>query len=184
MDKLRATSTSHSAQLLVAATGMKASHDRHMRCCEIWKLVEQCFDDITSDCINFHALSQIFACLTRGSIAEREDAIYNLPWTQTEKDKALAICRRSQLAEVVRWMTLMNQLQDYVRIGPKCLRNSPRRVITWPHRFTESNHWMLPMFKFEKRSRTACSRFLQSFALPDKAVKLQLLWGNVGGNQP
>ena len=40
------------------------------------------------------------------------------------------------------------------------------------------------MFKFEKRSRTTCSRFLQSFALPDKAVKLQLLWRNVGGNQP
>ena len=31
-------------------------------------------------------------------------------------------------------------------------KNHARRVITWPHRFTESNHWMLPMFKFEKRS--------------------------------
>ena len=55
-------------------------------------------------------------------------------------------------------------------------KNSPRRVITWPHRFTESNHWMLAMFKFEKRSRTTCSRLLQSFALPDKAVKQQSLW--------
>ena len=63
-----------------------------------------------------------------------------------------------------------------------CLKNSPRGVITWPHRFTESNHWMLPMFKFENRLRTTCSRFLQSFALPDKPVKQQLLWGNVGGN--
>ena len=59
-------------------------------------------------------------------------------------------------------------------------KNHARRVITWPHRFTESNHWMLPMFKFEKRSRTTCSRFLQSFALPNKAVKLQLSWRNIG----
>ena len=59
-------------------------------------------------------------------------------------------------------------------------KNHARRVITWPHRFTESNHWMLPMFKFEKRSRTTCSRFLQSFALPNKTVKLQLSWRNIG----
>ena len=49
------------------------------------------------------------------------------------------------------------------------------------HGFTESDHWMLPMFKFEKRSRTTCSRFLQSFALPDKAVKQQLLWDTLEG---
>ena len=66
-----------------------------------------------------------------------------------------------------------------------CLpKNCPRRAVTWPHRFTESNHWMLPMFKFEKRSRTTCSRFLQSFASPDEAVKVQLSWGSVGGSQP
>ena len=35
------------------------------------------------------------------------------------------------------------------------------------------NHRMLPMFKFENRSRTTCPRFLQSFALPDEAVQLQ-----------
>ena len=31
----------------------------------------------------------------------------------------------------------------------------------------------LTQFKFEKRSRTTCSRFLQSFALPDKAFQFQ-----------
>ena len=36
-------------------------------------------------------------------------------------------------------------------------------------RFTESNHWILQIFKFEKRSRTTRARFLQSFAFPDKA---------------
>ena len=31
------------------------------------------------------------------------------------------------------------------------------------------NFWIFPIFKFENRSRTSCHRFLQSFALPDKA---------------
>ena len=35
------------------------------------------------------------------------------------------------------------------------------------------NPWIFPIFKFEKRSRTTCSRFLQSFALPDEAVQFQ-----------
>ena len=42
------------------------------------------------------------------------------------------------------------------------------------------NPSILHIFKFEKRSRTTCSRFLPSFALPDEAVKLQLSWGNIG----
>ena len=65
-----------------------------------------------------------------------------------------------------------------------CLPRTAHVGLSLGAKFTESNHWMLPMFKFEKRSRTTCSRFLQSFALPDKTVKQQLLWGNVGGNQP
>ena len=42
----------------------------------------------------------------------------------------------------------------------------------------------LTRFQLENRSRTSCSRFLKSFALPDEAVQLQLTWRNVGGNQP
>ena len=61
--------------------------------------------------------------------------------------------------------------------------NSPRRVLTRPQRFTK-DPLDLVHFQVENRSRTTCSRFLQSFALPDEAVKLQLSWGNVGGNQP
>ena len=38
----------------------------------------------------------------------------------------------------------------------------------------QSYHGIFPIFKFENRSRTTCSRFLQSFALPDKVVQLQL----------
>ena len=33
--------------------------------------------------------------------------------------------------------------------------------------------WILPIFKFENRLRTTCPRFLQSFALLDKAVQFQ-----------
>ena len=41
-------------------------------------------------------------------------------------------------------------------------------------RFTKRYLWILPISKFENRSRTTRSRFLQSFASPDKAVQLQL----------
>ena len=37
----------------------------------------------------------------------------------------------------------------------------------------QRNPWIFPISKFENKSRTTCSRFLQSFALPDEAVKLQ-----------
>ena len=63
--------------------------------CKTWELVEQCFDNITFECTNYQALSRLIARLTRGSIAERENAF---PWTQSEKYKVLAKCRRSQRA--------------------------------------------------------------------------------------
>ena len=58
-----------------------------------WKHVGKCFDPISLECIDFQRLSQIIANLTRGNLAEREAEIMNLPWTQTEKDNALARCR-------------------------------------------------------------------------------------------
>ena len=54
-----------------------------------WKML----DPISLECIDFQGLSQIIANLTRESFAEREAEIRNLPWTQTEKDNALAKCR-------------------------------------------------------------------------------------------
>ena len=41
------------------------------------------------ECVDFHGLSQIIASLTRASIAEREAAAHNVPWTQTEKRQRL-----------------------------------------------------------------------------------------------
>ena len=69
-----------------------------MRCCEAWKSVEGCFDPISFECVDFQRLSQIIANLTRENLAEREAEITNLPWTQTEKDTALARCRGGQRA--------------------------------------------------------------------------------------
>ena len=51
--------------------------------------------------------------------------------------------------------------------------NGPRRGIHVSQRFTKRNPCILHIFKFENRFRTTCSRFLQSFALPDEAVQLQ-----------
>ena len=36
-----------------------------MRCCEAWKPIEDCFDTLSFECIDFQRLSQIFASLTR-----------------------------------------------------------------------------------------------------------------------
>ena len=41
-----------------------------------------------------------------------------------------------------------------------------------PREVHQRNPWILQIFKFEKRSRTTCPRFLQSFASPDKACSV------------
>ena len=69
-----------------------------MRCCEAWKLVEDCFDTSSFECVDFQRLSQIIASLTRENLEASEAEITNLPWTQTEKDTALARCRGGQRA--------------------------------------------------------------------------------------
>ena len=69
-----------------------------MRFCEAWKPVANCFDPISFECVDFQRLCQIIANLTRESLAEREAEITNLPWTQTEKDTALARCRGGHCA--------------------------------------------------------------------------------------
>ena len=43
-----------------------------MPCCEARKLVDDCFDTYSSECIDSQKLSQIVANLTRENIAERE----------------------------------------------------------------------------------------------------------------
>ena len=46
-----------------------------MRCCEAWKPIEDCFDPISFECVDFQRLSQIIANLTRENFAEREAEI-------------------------------------------------------------------------------------------------------------
>ena len=57
-----------------------------------------CFEPITFECNEFQNLSQLIAKFTRENLAERDAEMANLPWTQTEKDKALARCRAGQRA--------------------------------------------------------------------------------------
>ena len=93
----RKTPDSMGAKLLIASTASRAFRNRHlgtlMRCCEAWEPVGKCFDPISFECVDFQRLSQIIANLARENLAEREAEITNLPWTQTEKDNALARCR-------------------------------------------------------------------------------------------
>ena len=92
----RKTPDSIGAKLLIASTAVRAFRNRHlgttMRCCEAWKPIENCFEPISFECVDFQRLSQIIANLTR-NLAERKAEIANLPWTQTEKDNALARCK-------------------------------------------------------------------------------------------
>ena len=69
-----------------------------MRCCEAWKPIEDCFDTLSFECIDFHRLNQIFASLARENLQAREADFSTLPWTQTEKYIALARCRSGQRA--------------------------------------------------------------------------------------
>ena len=55
--------------------------------------MEDCFDSISFERVDFQRLSQIIANFTRENLSEREAEITNLLWTQTEKDNALARCR-------------------------------------------------------------------------------------------
>ena len=81
------------AKLLITSTALRAYRNRHlgtlMRYCEAWKLVENCFDTSSFECIDFQRLSQIIARLTRENLDEREAEITNLPRTQTEKKTLL-----------------------------------------------------------------------------------------------
>ena len=69
-----------------------------MRCSDAWKPIEDCFDPLSFECIDFQRLSHIFASLARENLAKRETEVSTLPCTQTEKDIALARCRNSQRA--------------------------------------------------------------------------------------
>ena len=76
-------------KLLITSTALRAYRNRHlgtlMRCCEAWKPIEDCFDILSFECIDFQRLSQIFAGLTRENLETRETQVSTLPWTQTEK---------------------------------------------------------------------------------------------------
>ena len=108
-----------------------------MRCCEAWEPVVKCFDPIPFECTDFQGLSQIIASLTRENLTEREAQIGNLPWTQTEKDNALAKCRLGLRArhgkrpvlslhavsdeDVILRKTKKNQAGGFVNIGVQSL---------------------------------------------------------------
>ena len=57
------------AKLLITCTALRAYRNRHLgtlvRSCEAWKPIEDCFDTLSFECIDFQRLSHIFASLTR-----------------------------------------------------------------------------------------------------------------------
>ena len=71
------------AKLLITSTALRAYRNRHlgtlMRCCEAWKPVEDCFDTLSFECIDFQRLSQIIAGLTRENLEAREAEVSTLP---------------------------------------------------------------------------------------------------------
>ena len=91
---LRKKPASRGAKLLIAVAAMRTYRNRHlgllMHCCAACGPVGQYLTTISFECANFHGLSQIIASLTRENIGEWEAAMHDLPWTQTEKDSALA----------------------------------------------------------------------------------------------
>ena len=94
--------TASGAKLSITSTALRAYRNRHlgtlMRCCEAWKPVEDCFDTLSFECIDFQRLGQMIASLTRETLEAREAEVSTLQGTQTEKDIALARCRSGQRA--------------------------------------------------------------------------------------
>ena len=88
------------AKLLITSTALRAYRNRQlgtlMRCREAWKPIEDCFDTFSFECIDFQRLGKIFASFARENLEAREAEVSTLPWTQTEKDIALARCRNGQ----------------------------------------------------------------------------------------
>ena len=72
----RQTPDCFGAKLLITSTALRAYRNRHlgtlMRCCEAWKPIEDCFDTLSFECIDFQRLSHIFGSFTRGNLATRE----------------------------------------------------------------------------------------------------------------
>ena len=93
-----------------------------MRCCEAWKPIEDCFDTLSFECIDFQRPSQIFASLTRENLGTREAEVTNLPWTQTEKDTALARCRSGQRVWLPRNLYCLSVLLLMKRATPWRMR--------------------------------------------------------------
>ena len=90
------------AKLKITSTALRAYRNRHlgtlMLCCESWITLEDCFDTLSFECIDFHRLSQIFASLTRENFVIRDTEVSTFPCTQKEKDIALARSRNGQRA--------------------------------------------------------------------------------------
>ena len=50
-----------------------------MRCCEVRKPIEDCFDTLSFECIDFQRLNNIFGSLTRENLETRETEVSTLP---------------------------------------------------------------------------------------------------------
>ena len=68
----RKTPDSIGAKLLIASSALHAYRNKHlgtlMRCCEAWKPIEDCFDPISFECVDFQRLTQIIANHTRENL--------------------------------------------------------------------------------------------------------------------
>ena len=95
------TPDSIGAKLLITSA-LRAYRNRHlrtlMRCCEAWKPIEDCFDALSFECVDFQQLCQIFASLTRQKPWNTWNWGLNPPLDANRKDIALARCRNGQRA--------------------------------------------------------------------------------------
>ena len=125
------------AKLLITSTALRAYQNRHlgtlMRCCEAWKPVEDCFDTLSFECIDFQRIIQIIAALlvktlrhvklrSQPSLGRKQKK--TLLWLDAGVDNVPGatrnLCSLSVLSQMKR-TTLrrmkMNQEEDFVSIG-------------------------------------------------------------------
>ena len=142
----RKTLDSIGAKLLVASAALRAYRNRHlgtlMRCCEAWKLIEDCFDTSSFECVDFQRLSQILLTSLVKNLRTRETEITtpldaNRKKTLLQLDAGIGqrawrnkkpVFRCSQYEESHPFRMKMTLVEDFVSIGENHLPSIARKV--------------------------------------------------------
>ena len=108
----------------------------------------KCLDATFFECTDFQKLSQIITNLTRESFAEREAEMRNHPWTQTEKDNALAKCRlRLRAGRVKNLFLCLHAVTDD---SSRARDTTNEHLLQHVQKFPDDIRWVIDRTQFDE----------------------------------